>query len=283
MAACRVLASNRDEFLARETTPAAWHSDDTVLSGIDAAGKAGGTWLGISRDGRVGVLYVLQLDSGRLINFSSRLNIRDDTHPPNPPSRGILVKRYLSSPHTSLRDLEGSVDAYEGFNLLTFNVQTSEPSRAILSNRGSRCVNAPTDRWAGISNSPVDHPWPKVVDGVHDLLDVDGADEDVLIRRLFRVLRSVYFRERCSQLIVHSRTVPLNTFDDRMHATLVPAVNVGDAENAQWYGTRLSTVILVRDDGTALFIERDIIELDPPFGWKWGAGERRYEFEIQQS
>jgi uncharacterized protein with NRDE domain len=75
----RILASNRDEYLDRPTTPAAWHafepidqrstpplsveqegaSDEAwVLSGRDAGSPAGGTWLGMTSDLRIGVMYV---------------------------------------------------------------------------------------------------------------------------------------------------------------------------------------------------------------------------------
>jgi uncharacterized protein with NRDE domain len=51
-----VLCSNRDEYLSRPTEPACFHSfgEEPVLSGIDV--QAGGTWLGLSRSGKLAVL-----------------------------------------------------------------------------------------------------------------------------------------------------------------------------------------------------------------------------------
>jgi hypothetical protein len=65
-----ILVSNRDEFLHRPTSPAAWRrslahpsaaapalavgGEGDVLCGLDAVG--GGTWLGLAKDGRLGVL-----------------------------------------------------------------------------------------------------------------------------------------------------------------------------------------------------------------------------------
>lgn len=53
-----VLCSNRDEHLSRPTQPAHFHpfGDDQpdVLSGIDL--QAGGTWLGLSRTGKLALL-----------------------------------------------------------------------------------------------------------------------------------------------------------------------------------------------------------------------------------
>src|SRR5687767_15118767 len=46
-----VLAANRDEFYDRPTAPAAWWKDaPQVLAGRDL--RAGGTWMGVTRDGR---------------------------------------------------------------------------------------------------------------------------------------------------------------------------------------------------------------------------------------
>lgn len=57
-----IVLNNRDEFLARPTLPAAvhhfgktcHHEGDNIISGLDI--KAGGTWLGINRHGRIAML-----------------------------------------------------------------------------------------------------------------------------------------------------------------------------------------------------------------------------------
>ena len=58
-ATVRILIANRDEYLARPAEPASFHSfhhenEWKAISGIDS--KGGGTWLGISRTGRIAVL-----------------------------------------------------------------------------------------------------------------------------------------------------------------------------------------------------------------------------------
>lgn len=58
----RILAANRDEFLDRPTAPAEWHDFDgaapasQVLSGRDLGTAEKGTWLGITKDLRVGTV-----------------------------------------------------------------------------------------------------------------------------------------------------------------------------------------------------------------------------------
>lgn len=57
-----ILAANRDEFLDRPATPAAWHNfdapsnDNWVLCGRDLGSDDKGTWLGMTRDLRIGIL-----------------------------------------------------------------------------------------------------------------------------------------------------------------------------------------------------------------------------------
>lgn len=66
----RILASNRDEFFDRPAAPAAWHNFDRisgdaaldsseqpwVLCGRDLGSVQGGTWIGMTRDLRIGAL-----------------------------------------------------------------------------------------------------------------------------------------------------------------------------------------------------------------------------------
>lgn len=63
-----MLAANRDEFLDRPASDAAWHNfdadgtdDNWVLCGRDLGSPDKGTWMGITKDLRIGTLYV-QLD-----------------------------------------------------------------------------------------------------------------------------------------------------------------------------------------------------------------------------
>jgi uncharacterized protein with NRDE domain len=57
-------------------------------------------------------------------------------------------------------------------------------------------------------------------------------------------------------------------------------VPITEGQTGRWYGTRVSTVILVREDGRTTFIERDRAvlkdgDIQPGF-------ERRFDFDAQQ-
>ena len=100
-----ILAGNRDEFHDRPAAPLNWWQDDArILAPRDL--KANGTWVGVARSGRFGVVT----------------NFRDLQAPAEfSPSRGTLVPRFLTgatSPKEFLDDLRGAAPRYSGFNLL---------------------------------------------------------------------------------------------------------------------------------------------------------------------
>src|SRR5256714_1220603 len=77
-----VVAANRDEFHERPAAPLAkWPAPHDILAGRDL--RAQGTWLGVDRQRRFGVVT----------NFR-------ELQPPRlgAPSRGELIPRYLNSP-----------------------------------------------------------------------------------------------------------------------------------------------------------------------------------------
>jgi uncharacterized protein with NRDE domain len=128
-----VLAANRDEYHARPAAPAAW-TGDGVLAGRDL--MAGGTWLGVRRDGR----------------FALVTNVREGkAQDPAARSRGEL-------PLLALSDLPIDGARYNGFNLVAGDAR----GFAWSSNRHAG-VRKVTRGIHGLSNAALDVPWPKVV------------------------------------------------------------------------------------------------------------------------
>ena len=72
-----VLVGHRDEFHARAAAPMDWWRAPRLLAGRDLVGV--GTWLGLAAGGRFGVVT----------------NRRGAPSPPDPPSRGTLIPRFL--------------------------------------------------------------------------------------------------------------------------------------------------------------------------------------------
>jgi len=138
-----VVAANRDEFYARAASPADWWEGGRILAGRDLQG--GGTWMGVSRDGR----------------FAALTNIREPARfDPAAPSRGALVVDFLAGSERAgdyLARLLPQADGYNGFNLLVYD----GADVLGLESRARRVV-ALAPGVHGVSNAAFDTPWPKV-------------------------------------------------------------------------------------------------------------------------
>jgi uncharacterized protein with NRDE domain len=157
------LAANRDEFFHRETEPLHWWDDSPdLLGGRDLGG--GGTWLGVTRDGRFAALT----------NYRAPAEMQ-----PNAPTRGTLVSNFLSgevrTPLSYLDSVARNGDRYNGFNLIV-----GDFTRRELAWYGNRADAPPALLDAGIhglSNSLLDTPWPKLVAQREALRDLVHADD----------------------------------------------------------------------------------------------------------
>jgi uncharacterized protein with NRDE domain len=142
-----VVAANRDEWRDRPAEPAHWWPDHPELfAGRDL--KAGGTWMGVTRQGR----------------FAAVTNYRDPAERRSTArSRGGLVTEFLlggDSPQAWLASLAGRRDEYNGFNLI---VGDGDSLWYFGSREGEARAIAPGVH--GLSNHLLDEPWPKVVRG----------------------------------------------------------------------------------------------------------------------
>jgi uncharacterized protein with NRDE domain len=141
-----VVAGNRDEFHDRPATPLGWWTDAPgILAGRDQ--RAGGTWMGVSRSGRFGVVT----------NFRSV----EAAAAEGSPSRGQLVPRFLDAayePRRFVEDLLESARRFAGFNLLVGG-PTSLHYYSNAVDDGPR--ELPPGIY-GLSNHRLDEPWPKL-------------------------------------------------------------------------------------------------------------------------
>lgn len=158
-----VLAANRDEFHARPTLPInLWPDREGLLAGRDLQG--GGTWLGLHRSGRFGLIT----------------NFRDRVSPPQAPTRGELVPDFLDSPETPegyLAPLAASAQRYAGFNLLLGDLQ----NLWYASNRHPEFAKPLTAGVYALSNHLLDTPWPKLArlrTALHDWLQKSSAADE---------------------------------------------------------------------------------------------------------
>ena len=148
-----IVAANRDEFHERPTASAHfWGDHSQLLAGRDL--KEGGTWMGITRNGR----------------FAAVTNFREENPTEAPRSRGDLTNQFLlgdDEPKEYLDRVAGRGEDYRGFNLLV-----GSPSHGYFyyANRTQE-FRALDPGIYGLSNDVLDAPWPKVVHGVRVLTD----------------------------------------------------------------------------------------------------------------
>jgi uncharacterized protein with NRDE domain len=139
-----LLLANRDEFYARPALALHWWPGAQVLAGQDV--QAGGTWLGVSRSGRLAALT----------NY--RLPAND---PAAKPSRGGLVAGFLQGSMDAeqyLAAVAARAGDYNPFNLLLFDGQ-----RLLgLESRKQRVLSLKPGI-GGVSNADFDTPWPKLL------------------------------------------------------------------------------------------------------------------------
>lgn len=303
-----VLLSNRDEFLDRPTAPAHWWDapHNHVLGGRDLKRPERGTWLGLTKDGRIAILTNFR-DEGKEI-------ARDK-------SRGAIVSAYLSKPPSEKESddefaqrLVGDVgiDDVGGFSLVFGHLQPTKDDTfqglSIISNRTTdpsnltRIAEGPGEVY-GLSNSHFgDLTWPKIVHGEQLLRQAINASvtrkdsQEHFIKSLFDVLRVDTFPKlpKGEDFLVYARQMRNSIFiprvggrgiEDESSDILRSAkdddvsgharVEVGGV--AGGYGTQKQTVVLVDRSGKVTFIEKTLYDQEA----KATQSEKKFEFQIE--
>jgi uncharacterized protein with NRDE domain len=238
-----IIAANRDEFYNRPTAPVAfWDDNPNILAGRDL--KEGGTWLGITRAGRIAAIT----------------NFRDfEAVKANAPSRGLLVSEYLlgsDEPVEYLRDLKDKAGAYSGFNIVVGTVR----DLYYFSNMDGNILKIPKG-FHGLCNNFLNTPWPKVERAKESLGTIISENEDPPFKAIFDVLAD---RSRPDDSLLPDTGIGLEW------ERLLSAIFV----KSEGYGTRSSTVIMVEKSGRTTFTER-VFDHE-----REGFGEKRFQFEI---
>ena len=220
-----VLAANRDEYYDRPSGPAHfWEDAPDLLAGRDLV--AGGTWLGITRHGRIAALTNYR-DPGRVKS--------------NAPSRGKVVRDYLAGtmePDAYLERVREKKDRYNGFNLILGTPDLLH----WYSNRTDEVV--PLQQGVhGLSNHLLDTPWPKVVRAKAAFQEILRSAKDLSMEPLFRLLKD---QNKAPDSRLPRTGVPLE-----WERILSPIFITSPT-----YGTRSSTLILIDNENRVTFLEK---------------------------
>ena len=215
-----LLLANRDEIHARPSAALAqWSDQPSIYAGRDL--EAGGSWLGISRQGR----------------FAALTNIRDMSLPLGAQSRGALVSEYLAieqSAQTYAQKVAQHTQQYSGFNLLLGDQQ----SIWYINSRQPRPIRLVPGVY-GLCNAGLDTPWPKLVRARSLFAEhLEGSDQ-----RLFELMQDEQ-RAEDDQLPDTGVGLPM----ERMLSSMFIR-----GEN---YGTRATSLLRRFADGRTLLDER---------------------------
>ena len=222
-----ILLANRDEYYARPSLAAAyWDNFPEIYGGRDLV--CGGTWLGVSQNGRIAAVT----------------NYRDPNAPTGIVSRGQLVADYLRSsenPHRYLENIMHYGASYSGFNLIVGEISSRSERLFYYSNRGEAIIELGKGTY-GLSNHLLDTPWPKVEKGkerLRNLLGTGDADDE----QLFEILADETLAKDAE---LPSTGIPPEA-EKAMSAVFI---------RTPYYGTRSSTLIKFDLNFTWTFDER---------------------------
>lgn len=219
-----LIAANRDEFYDRPATPAEfWKENPDILAGRDI--QAGGTWLGVSKWGRIAMIT----------------NYREvQRFDPKAPTRGKLVSDFLTGnvPASDyLEDLRPNASAYNGFNLILGD----HTGLYYFSNRTEGIFKLTPGQY-GLSNHLLDTPWPKVSKSKArflQALEQRRIDE----KKLFEILSD--------SAPAQDEQLPDTGVGIELERMLSPVFI-----KSPKYGTRCSTLIYIGRHDELVFVER---------------------------
>lgn len=223
-----ILAANRDEFYSRPTASLDyWEDHPDVLAGRDLKGN--GTWLGTTRSGRLAAIT----------------NYRESAaHMQNAPSRGILIRDFLTgnaSPERYLKAVSKKSEAYNGFNLIAGDLS----GLYYYSNRASRIRRLRPGLY-GISNHLLDTAWPKIQRGKGLLQGQLSGREKIDIKKIWGILTD--------RSLPADKALPDTGVGLQWERILAPLfISSPD------YGTRSSSIVLMEYSGQVTFMERTFV------------------------
>ncbi len=209
-----VVAANRDEFYARPAAHAHyWPDAPHIYAGRDT--QAGGTWLGVNRQGR----------------FAAVTNFAESAAVEAPASRGALTADFLNT-SDSAWDYANAIDGrrFAGFSLLLFDGQ----DMVYLSNRNSGPKYLQPGLY-GLANTHLDTGWPKVRRGKQALATALDQAEPPDPDRLLQLL--------ADDTQPPDAELPQRGRDLEVERRVAPCFIRGEQ-----YGTRASTAVIFLDD-----------------------------------
>ncbi|XP_065664229.1 transport and Golgi organization protein 2 homolog [Hydra vulgaris] len=228
-----ILAANRDEYFSRPAKPASfWEgSDSHILAGQDLTeGYEGGTWLGITRSGRV--CFLTNISTNEFISSTQK-------------GRGQLVADFLRNeinPSDYLLGLEKIKKTFRPFNLVAGLIDSdfiyiSTENNLCTLEKGYLCL----------TNSSLNKPCLKALNSLNKFKDLLHGEKEIenIHEKLFALLADT---TKNTDLCQES--------SDEWNSSIYIDPTIAPFENANVFGTRTSTVITVDTNNHVVFQEK---------------------------
>ncbi|XP_006821090.1 transport and Golgi organization protein 2 homolog [Saccoglossus kowalevskii] len=263
-----ILASNRDEYLDKPTKPASWWQDHPhILSGLDMRkGRVGGTWLGISKEGRL----------------ASLLNILQPQLDRNAKGRGPLVRNFIKSDVDCLpylQEIAKEGQLYNGFNLLVMDLPRSNsiPQIGYYSNMSGKDPELLTPGIHSLCNAIIDKPWKKAIVGKRKFEEIVNSatkrTEEKLVDQLIEFLNDDTPHPEPQINIQCNGELTLKQQQERS-AVCVKSPDLR-------CGSRTNTIILVNAANKVKYVERTLQEPIDIENLKWL--RNNYDFNLSSA
>ncbi|KAE9414409.1 hypothetical protein Angca_006798, partial [Angiostrongylus cantonensis] len=244
-----IILNNRDENLDRPTLELDWR--DGVLSGIDLQDAARGTWFGMNKSGRIGIL----------LSITQSAEMRKK----NCPSRGAITNDFLKQSRPCnefFNELAEKASEYNGFQFLGLERDGCESYRMyslcsmLVDPIEPRMWPPGTYVW---SNSPPEKPFRKVTEGKKLFekfvasLD-DGLEVQEIIEKLLKIATDE--TKHCPDPQIEQQTgLP------EEHYRNLCSIMVKFPPNVLRYGTRSHSILIVDHNDNATFYEKRITSM----------------------
>ncbi|XP_017466372.1 PREDICTED: transport and Golgi organization protein 2 isoform X2 [Rhagoletis zephyria] len=269
-----ILASNRDEFYARDTQDAAkWANAEHVYGGIDLEpGREGGTWLAIGGHGGV-------------FKVGALLNLTGEPKPRNAVGRGMIVSNFAASKDDCNiqgynSELLSECTKYSAFNFVSIEIGSKAPANILLlSNTPPGLEHFAEGKCYGFGNSLASAPFQKVINGrqrfqnivedFHSKLAAAPTEamhnmQADLVTNLKNLLKCEHKFWPDAEL---ARRAP--NWGEYLSALNVSVPSAG-------YGSRTHTVILIDGQNKMHFYEDTMAGPDPKGEWRQTHIEKQY-------
>lgn len=223
-----IICANRDEFHQRPTQAMHWwpkhNNQESILAGKDL--QAGGTWLGLNKQGR----------------FSALTNFRQPhLLDPNKKSRGELVLNALAKENNqTIKELEHSATEYNGFNLVF-----GQLTNLFCFDSVSQKYQSLTAGVHSLCNGALDDIWPKMALGQEQLAETirSTKKETLSIEHLFDLMKN---GQQAQTEYLPQTGISLEW------EHLLSSIFIISPE----YGTRTTNIITLDDQGTITVYDR---------------------------